>query len=89
MLNNNQVTLLLVRLKATSKDLIKPVTDLKETTAQGVEGNVDGKHVKVGKLVRAPDHEKIDVNSTAVFVSIDNQFATLMDEMRRNTWHNR
>lgn len=75
--------------KATSKDWIKPVTDLKETTAQGVEGNVDGKHVKVGKLkFVAPDHEKIDVNSTAVFVSIDNQFAgyiTLMDEMRPET----
>lgn len=75
--------------KATNKDLIKPVTDLKETTAQGVEGNVDGKHVKVGKLkFVAPDHEKINVNSTAVFVSIDNQFAgyiTLMDEMRPET----
>ena len=75
--------------KATNKDLIKPVTDLKETTAQGVEGDVDGKHVKVGKLkFVAPDHEKIDVNSTAVFVSIDNQFAgyiTLMDEMRPET----
>ena len=75
--------------KATNKDLIKPVTDLKETTAQCVEGNVDGKHVKVGKLkFVAPDHEKIDVNSTAVFVSIDNQFAgyiTLMDEMRPET----
>ena len=75
--------------KATNKDLIKPLTDLKETTAQGVEGNVDGKHVKVGKLkFVAPDHEKIDVNSTAVFVSIDNQFAgyiTLMDEMRPET----
>ena len=75
--------------KATNKYLIKPVTDLKETTAQGVEGNVDGKHVKVGKLkFVAPDHEKIDVNSTAVFVSIDNQFAgyiTLMDEMRPET----
>lgn len=75
--------------KATNKDLIKPVTDLKETTAQGVEGNVDGKHVKVGKLkFVAPDHEKIDINSTAVFVSIDNQFAgyiTLMDEMRPET----
>lgn len=75
--------------KATNKDLIKPVTDLKETTAKGVEGNVDGKHVKVGKLkFVAPDHEKIDVNSTTVFVSIDNQFAgyiTLMDEMRPET----
>ncbi|QQP28494.1 heavy metal translocating P-type ATPase [Lactobacillus ultunensis] len=75
--------------KATNKNLIKPVTNLKETTAQGVEGDVDGKHVKVGKLkFVAPDHEKIDVNSTAVFVSIDNKFAgyiTLMDEMRPET----
>ena len=75
--------------KATNKDLIKPVTNLKETTAQGVEGDVDGKHVKVGKLkFVAPDHEKIDINSTAVFVSINDQFAgyiTLMDEMRSET----
>ena len=75
--------------KATNKDLIKPVTNLKETTAQGVEGDVDGKHVKVGKLkFVAPDHEKIDINSTAVFISINDQFAgyiTLMDEMRSET----
>lgn len=44
--------------KATDKDLIHPVTNLKETTAQGVEGDVDGKHVKVGKLsFVAPGHE--------------------------------
>ena len=75
--------------KATNKDLIKPVTNLKEITAQGVEGDVDGKHVKVGKLkFVAPDHEKIDINSTAVFVSINDQFAgyiTLMDEIRSET----
>ena len=75
--------------KATNKDLIKPVTNLKETTAQGVEGDVDGKHVKVGKLkFVAPDHEKIDINSTAVFISINDQFAgyiTLMDEIRSET----
>ncbi|WP_304230381.1 heavy metal translocating P-type ATPase [Lactobacillus kitasatonis] len=75
--------------KATNKDLIKPVTNLRETTAQGVEGDVNGKHVKVGKLkFVAPDHEKIDINSTAVFVSINDQFAgyiTLMDEMRSET----
>ena len=75
--------------KATNKDLIKAVTNLKETTAQGVEGDVDGKYVKVGKLkFVAPDHEKIDINSTAVFVSINDQFAghiTLMDEMRSET----
>lgn len=75
--------------KATNKDLIKPVTNLTETTAQGVEGDVNGKHVKVGKLkFVAPDHEKINVSSTAVFVSINDKFAgyiTLMDKMRPET----
>lgn len=75
--------------KATDSSLIKPVTNLKETTAQGVEGDVDGKHVKVGKLsFVAPDHEKIAVTSTAVFVSVDGKFAgyiTMMDEIRPET----
>lgn len=75
--------------KATNKDLIKPVTNLTETTAQGVEGDVNVKHVKVGKLkFVAPDHEKINVSSTAVFVSINDKFAgyiTLMDKMRPET----
>ncbi len=75
--------------KATDSSLIKPVTNLKETTAQGVEGDVDGKHVKVGKLsFVAPDHEKIAVTSTAVFVSFDGKFAgyiTMMDEIRPET----
>lgn len=75
--------------KATNKDLIKPVTNLTETTAQGVEGDVNGKHVKVGKLkFVAPDHEKINVSSTAVFVSINDKFAgyiTFMDKMRPET----
>lgn len=75
--------------KATDSSLIKPVTNLRETTAQGVEGDVDGKHVKVGKLsFVAPDHEKIAVTSTAVFVSVDGKFAgyiTMMDEIRPET----
>ncbi|MGO2237470.1 MAG: heavy metal translocating P-type ATPase [Lactobacillus helveticus] len=75
--------------KATDSSLIKPVTNLKETTAQGVEGDVDGKHVKVRKLsFVAPDHEKIAVTSTAVFVSVDGKFAgyiTMMDEIRPET----
>ncbi|XOQ54907.1 MAG: Cation-transporting P-type ATPase [Lactobacillus helveticus] len=75
--------------KATDSSLIKPVTNLKETTAQGVEGDVDGKHVKVGNLsFVAPDHEKIAVTSTAVFVSVDGKFAgyiTMMDEIRPET----
>ena len=72
--------------KATNKDWIHAVTNLKETTAQGVEGDVDGKHVKVGKLsFVAPDHEKLDVTSTAVYISINGKFAgyiTLKDKMR-------
>ncbi|MEY8530510.1 heavy metal translocating P-type ATPase [Lactobacillus taiwanensis] len=75
--------------KSTDKNLIKPVTDLKEATAKGVSGEVDGKLVKVGKLSYVdPDQEKITINSTAVFVSIDNKFAgyiTFQDQMRENT----
>lgn len=75
--------------KSTDKNLIKPVTNLKEATAKGVSGEVDGKLVKVGKLSYIdPDQEKITVNSTAVFVSIDNKFAgyiTFQDQMRENT----
>ncbi len=75
--------------KSTDKNLIKPVTNLKEATAKGVSGEVDGKLVKVGKLSYVdPDQEKITVNSTTVFVSIDNKFAgyiTFQDQMRENT----
>ncbi|OYR87913.1 heavy metal translocating P-type ATPase [Lactobacillus taiwanensis] len=75
--------------KSTDKNLIKPVTNLKEATAKGVSGEVDGKLVKVGKLSYVdPDQEKITINSTAVFVSIDNKFAgyiTFQDQMRKNT----
>lgn len=75
--------------KSTDKNLIKPVTNLKEATAKGVSGEVDGKLVKVGKLAYVdPDQEKITVNSTAVFVSIDNKFAgyiTFQDQIRKNT----
>lgn len=75
--------------KGTDSKLIKPVTNLTETTAEGVEGDVDGKHIKVGKLSFAdPSHEKIVVNSTAVFVSVDGKFAgyiTLVDQIRPET----
>lgn len=78
--------------KSTDKNLIKPVTNLKEATAKGVSGEVDGKLVKVGKLSYVdPDQEKITVNSTAVFVSIDNKFAgyiTFQDQIRKNTPEN-
>lgn len=75
--------------KSTNKNLIKLVTNLKEATAKGVSGEVDGKLVKVGKLSYVdPDHEKIAVQSTAVFVSVNNKFAgyiTFQDQIRKNT----
>ncbi len=73
----------------TSKDKILPVSHLTETTSQGVEGTVDGKTVKVGKLgFVAPKHEKINVNATAIYVSIDGKFAgyiTFQDKIRPET----
>lgn len=75
--------------KDTPKDQVKEVSDLKETTAQGVAGTVDGKEVKVGKLgFVAPDHEKIDAGATAVYISINGKFAgyiTFKDMIRPET----
>lgn len=72
-----------------NKDKILPVSDLKETTAQGVSGTVNGKKVKVGKLSFVdPDHKEIDVKATAVYVSINGQFAgyiTFKDMIRPET----
>lgn len=73
----------------TPKEEIHAVSSLKETTGQGVEGTVDGKVVKVGKLsFVAPNHPKIDVKETAIYVSIDGKFAgyiTLKDQIRPET----
>lgn len=75
--------------QSTPQDEIHEVSNLKETTGQGVEGDVNGKHVMVGKLkFVAPDHDKIDIDSTAIFVSIDGKFAgyiTLKDQIRPET----
>ncbi|WEV51118.1 heavy metal translocating P-type ATPase [Lactobacillus sp. ESL0731] len=70
----------------TNKQLIKPATDIKETTSEGISGNVEDHIVKVGKLCYvAPDKKISAVNSTAVYVSIDNQYAgyiTFKDQLR-------
>lgn len=72
--------------ESTPKEAIQAVTDLKEITAQGVEGLVDGKLVKVGKLsFVAPEHDKINVGATAIYISIDGKFAgyaTFKDQIR-------
>lgn len=73
----------------TPKEEIHAVSGLKETTGQGVEATVDGKVVKVGKLsFVAPDHAKLGVSETAIYISIDGQFAgyiTLKDQIRPET----
>lgn len=75
--------------ESTPKEAIQAVTDLKEITAQGVEGLVDGKLVKVGKLsFVAPEHDKINVGATAIYISIDGKFAgyaTFKDQIRPET----
>lgn len=72
----------------TPKEAIKTVEDLKETTGQGVEGTVDGKLVKVGKYSFVVDDEVPTVNATAIFVSINGQYAgyiTFKDMIRPET----
>lgn len=75
--------------KNTDKKDLLPVSDLSETTGQGVAATVDGKAVKVGKLsFVAPDHEKIDAGATAIYISIDGEFAgyvTFKDKLRPET----
>lgn len=73
----------------TAKADLKSVSQLEETTGKGVSGIVEGKHVKVGKLsFVSPEHEPIDIDSTAIFVSVDDHFAgyiTFKDQMRPET----
>ncbi|MDF7671728.1 heavy metal translocating P-type ATPase [Lactobacillus sp. ESL0701] len=70
----------------TNKKLLKPATNIKETTSEGISGKVDNHIIKVGKLHYVAPNEKISaVNSTAVYVSIDNQYAgyiTFKDQLR-------
>ena len=73
----------------TKKEDLLPVADLSETTGEGVAATVDGKAVKVGKMsFVAPDHEKIAAGATAIYISIDGEFAgyiTFKDKLRPET----
>ncbi|GFZ26488.1 heavy metal translocating P-type ATPase [Lactobacillus corticis] len=75
--------------KSTDKAALKPVSDLTETTAQGVEGVVDGHRVKVGKAsFVAPDQDVKRVSGSAVYVTIDGEYAgciSLRDQIRPET----
>ena len=70
----------------TDKKLLKPATDIKETTSQGISGMVDKHLIKVGKLkFVSPEADIKTVNSTAIYISIDNQYAgyiTFKDQVR-------
>ena len=68
------------------KNLLKPATNIKESTGQGISGTIEGHLVKVGKLDYVKPQEKaITVNATAVYISIDDKYAgyiTFKDQVR-------
>ena len=68
------------------KNLLKPTTNIKESTGQGISGIVEGHLVKVGKLDYVKPQEKAaTVNATAVYISIDDKYAgyiTFKDQVR-------
>ncbi|MBA1392306.1 cadmium-translocating P-type ATPase [Lactobacillus sp. XV13L] len=71
---------------AVDKELLKPAKDIKETTGQGISGQVDGHRVKVGKLdFVSPGQTVQAVNATAIYISIDSQYTgyiTFKDQVR-------
>lgn len=76
--------------KGTDKKLIKPVTNLKESTGNGVSGTVDGDQVMVGKLSYVVPNDKTakKINSTAIYVSINGKYAgyiSFKDQLRPET----
>ncbi|MBP2058314.1 heavy metal translocating P-type ATPase [Lactobacillus colini] len=73
----------------TPKSLLLNVSNIKETTGEGVTGQVDDDEIKVGKLSFVdPNHPKLNVNSTAIYIAINNKFAgyiTFKDQIRPET----
>lgn len=63
-----------------------PVTASKETIGNGIQGEVNGKIVKVGKYAFvAPNKEILPLNQTALFIAIDNNYVgyvTFTDTVR-------
>jgi len=75
--------------KVADKKLLKPATQIKESTGQGVSGIVENHLVKVGKLsyiTPAGSSPAVqEVNATAIYISIDNKYAgyiTFKDQVR-------
>jgi len=68
-----------------SADMLSEASELKEVTAQGIEAMIDGKHVKVGKLKFVTDEPIEKLDKTAIYVSVDGQYAgviTFLDQLR-------
>ncbi|HIY93429.1 heavy metal translocating P-type ATPase [Companilactobacillus sp. HBUAS56275] len=62
-----------------------PVDDLKETTAEGIVGKIDGTEVRVGQAEFVTDEEVDSVTGSGVYVSIDGAYAgvySLLDQIR-------
>ncbi|WP_317913690.1 heavy metal translocating P-type ATPase [Carnobacterium maltaromaticum] len=63
-----------------------PVTASKETIGNGIQGEVNGKIVKVGKYAFvAPNKEILPLNQTALFIAVDNNYVgyvTFTDTVR-------
>ena len=70
----------------TDKKLLKPATDIKEITSQGISGIVESHLVKVGKMSFVTEKKAAaSVNATAIYISVDNQYAgyiTFKDQVR-------
>ncbi|BAP84876.1 cocadmium/zinc/cobalt-transporting P-type ATPase [Paucilactobacillus hokkaidonensis JCM 18461] len=64
---------------------LSAVEQLKEVTGQGIEAIVDGKKVKVGKAKFVSDSPVQETDQTAIYVSIDGQYAgyiNFLDQLR-------
>ncbi|MFC6323082.1 heavy metal translocating P-type ATPase [Companilactobacillus baiquanensis] len=64
---------------------LEPVTKIKEYTAQGIVGFVEGHYVKVGQGKFVTDEDVDTVKGSGVYVSIDGKYAgvfSLLDQIR-------
>lgn len=65
-----------------------PVTNLEEITGQGIEAQVNGKNVRVGKAAFAGSANELRTKQTAVYVAIDHHYIgsiTFADIVRKES----
>lgn len=65
-----------------------PVTNLEEVTGQGIEAQVNGKNVRVGKATFAGAANELGTKQTAVYVAIDHHYIgsiTFVDIVRKES----